>query len=92
MRILLRIVGLLALLFLSALARAECVPGSSTTTFNASHDLHKVTVDGVQFPNAKPNDDTIDSAPRLNAAILHVSGVRTANSLHWIAAHIISGL
>jgi hypothetical protein len=50
----------------------QCVPNSSSTTFNASHDLHKVTIDGVKYPDMKPDMNIQDSAPLLNAAIAYV--------------------
>lgn len=65
-----------ALFLTPALAHAEavCIPGSSSTVFNASHDLNKVLVNGVRYANVKPNEAGIDSAPGLNAAIAYVVG------------------
>lgn len=69
-------VVVLALILASALSRAEaaCIPGSQSTVFNASHDLHKVWVKGVRYPNVEPNKTSVDSAPGLNAAVTYVVG------------------
>jgi parallel beta-helix repeat protein len=57
-------------LFMPGLARGECVPGSTSTTFNASRDLHKVQ--SLGYHNLKPNQAKLDATPRLNAAISYV--------------------
>ena len=68
----LRILSLSVILLALGVAWADCVPGSSSTVFNASQDLRKVKVAGVQYDNLKPNDVSIDATPRLNAAIDYI--------------------
>ena len=62
-----------ALLIASTTAQAQCVPGSDSTTFNASQDLHKVKIDNLQFADMVPNNSGLDSAPLLTAAIQYVT-------------------
>ena len=59
--------------FAESLLHAQCVPNSSSRVFNASHDLRKVTVGNKKYGDLKPNESSIDSTARLNAALLYVS-------------------
>jgi Right handed beta helix region len=69
----LRTVSLSILLLAPGVVCADCVPGSRySTVFNASRDLRKVKVGGIQYFDLKPNDPGVDATPRLNAAIEYV--------------------
>lgn len=70
---LLRILGSAVILLAAGAASADCVPQSALpTVFNASQDLQRVKVRGVQYADLKPNDMNTDSTAGLNAAIDYV--------------------